>query len=65
MIGFLYRCDICWNEKLPDENEVTQDMVQAFDPLEESHDSDTLVGKTHIVLVGKLCIKCVSHDSAT
>lgn len=36
-------CDVCWNEELPDENEVTCDLVQAFDPLEESNNSDTLV----------------------
>ncbi|XP_052247823.1 ceramide kinase-like protein [Dreissena polymorpha] len=36
-------CDTCWTEKEADGDEVTQDLVQAFDPLDESNNSDTLV----------------------
>lgn len=36
-------CDVCWNEEIVDDNGVTEDLVQAFDPLAESNNSDTLV----------------------
>ncbi|WAQ94320.1 CERKL-like protein, partial [Mya arenaria] len=37
------RCDTCWKETVEDDNGVTEDLVQAFDPLSESNNSDTLV----------------------
>ena len=37
---------MCWNETtVSDEDEVIQDLVQPFDPLAESHDSETYVGQ--------------------
>ncbi|XP_052810325.1 ceramide kinase-like protein [Mya arenaria] len=36
-------CDTCWKETVEDDNGVTEDLVQAFDPLSESNNSDTLV----------------------
>ncbi|XP_060598837.1 ceramide kinase-like protein [Ruditapes philippinarum] len=36
-------CDVCWHEEVVDDNGVTEDLVQAFDPLAESNNSDTLV----------------------
>lgn len=49
-LSLLCSCDVCWDEKVADEDEVTQDLIQAFDPLAESNNSDTLVSKYFIGL---------------
>ena len=36
---------MCWNEKVFGGDDVVTDLVMPFDPLAESNDDDTLVGK--------------------
>ena len=40
-----FSCDVCWNENVSTGDEISTDLVQPFDPLAASNDSDTLVGK--------------------
>lgn len=50
ILSLLCSCDVCWDEQVADEDEVTQDLIEAFDPLAESNNSDTLVSKCFIAL---------------